>query len=54
MQSKRLITLLMFVGGAIGGYVPLLWGAGYFSLTSILFNAVGAVVGIYVGFKLSR
>jgi uncharacterized membrane protein YeaQ/YmgE (transglycosylase-associated protein family) len=44
----------MFLGGIIGGYVPQLWGAGYFSFSSILFNAIGAIVGIYIGFKITR
>jgi len=44
----------MFIGGAIGGYVPLVWGASYFSFASILFSALSALVGIYVGFNLSQ
>ncbi len=54
MESKRLIYLLMFVGGVVGGYVPLLWGANYFSFSSILFNALGAMLGIWIGFKISQ
>jgi len=42
----------MLIGGTIGGYIPALWGAGLFSFSSILFNAIGAIAGIYVGFKL--
>lgn len=43
----------MVIGGAIGGYVPLLWGASYFSFSSIIFNAIGASVGVWVGFKMT-
>lgn len=53
MESKRIIYLLMFVGGALGGYVPLIWGANYFSFSSILFNALGAMLGIWIGFKIN-
>jgi uncharacterized membrane protein YeaQ/YmgE (transglycosylase-associated protein family) len=44
----------MAVGGAIGGYVPLLWGENYFSFASIIFNALGAILGIWIAFKLTR
>ena len=54
MESKGLIRLGMFVGAMIGGYVPVLWGSAYFSIASIFFSAVGAIVGIWVAFKISR
>jgi gas vesicle protein len=55
MESKRSIYLGMFLGGAIGGYLPLfLWGAGTFSLSTLFGNAIGAIIGIYIAFKLSR
>lgn len=44
----------MFVGGTIGGFVPLLWGDSGFSFAGIFFNAVGAIIGIYVAFKISN
>lgn len=55
MESKRIIYFGMLVGGALGGYIPiLLWDAGYFSFSSIIFNAIGAILGIYITFKLTR
>lgn len=54
MNSKRTITLFMFIGGFIGGYIPLLWGATAFSFSAIFFNAIGALIGIWIGFKLTR
>ena len=54
MDSKKVTWLLMFVGGTLGSYMPLLWGSGYFSLASIIFSALGAILGIWVGFKLTR
>ena len=44
----------MFLGSAIGSYVPLLWGAGLFSFSSIIFIALGAVAGIWLSFRLGR
>jgi uncharacterized membrane protein YeaQ/YmgE (transglycosylase-associated protein family) len=44
----------MVVGSFVGGFVPLLWGAGEFSFSSIIFSAIGGIVGIWAGFKISR
>ena len=54
MESKRLIYLGMFIGGFIGGFIPSLWGAPGFSMASVIGNAVGAIAGIWVMFKITR
>lgn len=54
MNSKPLIWIGMFIGGTVGGFVPMLWGDSSFSFSGIFFNAVGAIVGIYVAFRLSN
>lgn len=54
MDSKKTIYFFMFIGGTIGGYLPLLWGGEVFSFSGIIFNALGALLGIYIGFKLTR
>ncbi len=54
MESKRITTLFMMIGGMAGGYVPLLWGAGYFSFASIFFSAFGAIFGIWIAFKMTH
>jgi len=54
MGSKPIIWIGMFVGGTVGGFVPLLWGDSSFSMSGIFFNAVGAVAGIYIAFRLSN
>ena len=54
MNSKSLIWFFMAIGGAIGGYIPMLWGDSFFSFSSVLLTAVGSILGIYVGFKLSH
>lgn len=53
-MTKKLIFLFLFVGSAIGGYIPLLWGGSAFSFASIVWSGIGAVAGIYVGFKLGQ
>jgi hypothetical protein len=52
MSSNRLVWVGMVVGSAVGGIIPTLWGAGYFSFSSIILTAVGGFLGIWFGFKL--
>lgn len=54
MNKKRATYFGMFIGGLIGGYIPMLFGANAFSFASIIGNAVGAIAGIYIVFKLSN
>ena len=44
----------MFIGSAIGGYIPMLWGGSLFSFSSIILTAVGGLAGIWLGFKISN
>jgi len=41
------------MGSTIGGLIPGLWGGGVFSYSSVLLSGVGALVGLWIGFKLS-
>jgi hypothetical protein len=54
MDSKRATYIGMGIGGTIGGFIPALWGDSYFSFWSILCNAIGAIIGIYIAFKLTH
>ncbi|MFA5128217.1 MAG: hypothetical protein WC457_04445 [Patescibacteria group bacterium] len=51
-MDKRVIMLGMVVGSTIGGYLPTIFGAGIFSLYSILGTVLGGVLGIWLSFKL--
>lgn len=54
-MDKRVIWLLMIVGSVLGGYVPALWGDhSFLSLTSVCTTAIGAFLGVYVGFRITR
>lgn len=44
----------MFIGSAVGGFVPMLWGDGAFSPSAIIWTGVGGFLGIWVGFKITR
>ena len=52
-MGRSLIGLCMMVFGTIGSFVPEVWGASSFSLSSVLFGGVGAVAGVFVGVRLS-
>jgi hypothetical protein len=44
----------MIVGSTVGGFVPMLWGAGALSFSSIIWGSVGAIAGIWLAFKISQ
>jgi hypothetical protein len=54
MESKSVIWIGMAVGSTIGSFIPLLWGAGVFSFSSIILSAIGGILGIWLGFKISN
>lgn len=51
---KLLMGVGSFVGGILGSYIPYLWGEDSFSLMGILLGAIGAIVGILLGYKLAK
>jgi hypothetical protein len=53
MTPKRVILFCTLIGSTLGGCVPALWGAGGFSMSGVIFSAVGGAIGIWVGFKLA-
>jgi hypothetical protein len=53
-MHKFLIGMGVFFGSTIGSYIPVLWGASAFSVSSILFGVIGVIVGIFVGFYISK
>jgi hypothetical protein len=48
-----MIGLCALFGSGIGGYVPVLWGGSSFSLASLLCGALGGIVGVWAGLRLS-
>ncbi|MES2203337.1 MAG: hypothetical protein V4474_03395 [Patescibacteria group bacterium] len=54
MQPKTLVTIGAFVGSTVGGYLPALWGGSVFTFSSLLLGAVGAFVGIWLGWQISQ
>lgn len=54
MEQKKLIMLFMFIGSTAGSFIPGLWDTGMFSMSGLLFSALGGFVGIYLGYKLGE
>ena len=54
MSTKTWIWIGLFVGSAIGAYVPGLWGVGTLSYSSAVASAIGGLVGIWAGFKIGN
>ncbi len=53
-MNKLLIGIGMFLGSTIGSYMPILWGGSLFSITSILWSVIGGLVGIWLGYRISK
>jgi hypothetical protein len=52
-MGRSVIGLCAGFGALAGGYVPDLWGAGAFSLASLLFSVAGGCAGVWLGARLS-
>ncbi|WP_017296903.1 hypothetical protein [Nodosilinea nodulosa] len=53
-MNKLLIGIGAFVGSMLGSYVPVLWGGSLLGLASVLLGTVGGIVGIIMGYRLSK
>lgn len=51
-SDKKIYYLAVFVGSAIGGYLPAIFGISLFSITDLLTGAVGAIIAIYITYKI--
>ncbi len=54
MNRKALVYIGVFIGGTIGGYIPVLFGADAFSIWSLFTSALGSIAGIWAAFKVSQ
>jgi hypothetical protein len=54
MESKQMIWIGLFVGSTIGSFLPLIWGGSELSMSGVLLGAVGGILGIWAGLKISQ
>jgi hypothetical protein len=52
-MGRSTIGLCAMVGLTAGGFVPELWGASSFSLSSLAFGALGGIAGVWFGLRLA-
>ncbi len=52
-MQKLMIWIGMVLGSIVGGYIPVLWGDSFLSLTALILSGVGAIVGIILAYKLT-
>ena len=52
MNTRALYYLGAGLGGTLGSFVPLLWGASELSGWSILLSGVGGIAGLWAAYKL--
>jgi hypothetical protein len=53
-MGRGVIGLCVLVGSFVGGYVPVLWGASSLGGESLLFGALGGIVGVFAGVRISE
>lgn len=54
MDTKKATYTGLFIGSTIGSLIPTLWGGGIFDISGVLLSAVGGILGIIAGYKLSQ
>jgi len=53
-MNKLIIGIGMFLGSTIGSYIPILWGGSLLSFSAILFGGIGGILGICIGYRISK
>ena len=53
-MSKKAIWIGATIGSTVGGCVPSLWHAGMFSFSGVILSTIGALLGIWITWKLMR
>jgi hypothetical protein len=53
-MSKGLIYGSVIFFSTIGGYIPSLWHAGFFSVSGIVGGIIGTAFGIWVAVKINN
>jgi uncharacterized membrane protein YeaQ/YmgE (transglycosylase-associated protein family) len=54
MPSRAFIWVAILIGSTIGGAIPELWGSEMLSFTSLLLSSIGALIGLWIAFKMAH
>ncbi len=52
MEDKSIIYICVFIGSTLGSLLSSLWGGGFFSISGVVFGAVGGFIGLYIAYKI--
>lgn len=53
-MGRKLTWGGLFIGSAVGGYIPALWGGDMLSLSAVLFSFLGGIAGIFLGYRIGQ
>lgn len=53
-MNKTMMYLFISIGGGIGAYIPVLFGADGFSVWSVVGSTIGGLAGIWAAYKISQ
>ena len=54
MSRKTIIMFGMVLGSVLGGFFAELLGLGMFSFTALFVSAAGAVIGIWLAYRMTQ
>jgi hypothetical protein len=52
VPSRVLVWMSILIGSTIGGIIPAFWHAGIFSYSSLLLSGAGALIGLWIAYKI--
>jgi hypothetical protein len=53
-MGRSAIAMCATFGMLVGGFVPMVWGAGSLGLQSLLFSGIGGIAGIWAGVRIAE
>jgi len=53
MSPKSAVFLGMLIGSLVGGWIPSIFGADLFSYAGVIGSTIGALLGVYLAYKLT-
>jgi hypothetical protein len=54
MNRKAMIMFGMALGSTAGSSLPMLWGSGWLSLSSVILGLLGGIAGIWAAYKMTQ